>query len=260
MSTVLDKIVASKWREIDHAKSVLAESELPRRLPQAPPVRDFTAALSGTRGIHLIAEIKRASPSAGVLRRDFDPRSIASIYASHGASAISVLTDVPFFQGSLDHLQQVRSAIAVPVLRKDFIVDPYQIIEARVHGADAVLLIAEILSDMQLAQYLKLIRELGMEALVELHDRENLNRVIDSGARVIGINNRNLRTFASDLSHTIDLAEKVPSDRILVSESGIGTRADIVRLQAGGVRAVLVGETLMRAPDIGQKMHELLGR
>lgn len=260
MSTVLDKIVASKRQEIAAAKARRAEPELRRQLRDAPPVRDFAAALAAGGGIKLIAEVKRASPSAGLLRADFDPVAIASIYAAHGASAISVLTDAPFFQGCLDHLTQVRRAVPTAVLRKDFILDSYQIVEARAAGADAVLLIAEILPGEQLAERLQEIRELGMEALVELYDAENLPRVLDSGARVIGINNRNLRTFDTDLAHTINLAGQIPRDRVLVSESGIRSRADVLRLEAAGARAILVGETLMRASDIAEKVDELLGR
>jgi indole-3-glycerol phosphate synthase len=260
MSTVLDKIVASKRQEIERAMATMPAAELRRRLHDAPPVRDLATALTPKADIHLIAEIKRASPSAGILRADFDPESIASTYAAHGASAISVLTDVPFFQGSLEHLERARSFVSLPVLRKDFTLDEYQIIEARVHGADAVLLIAEILPDRLLHERLAQCRELGMEPLVELHDRENLSRVIDSGARIIGINNRNLRTFVTDLGHTISLAAQVPADRILVSESGIRSRADIEQLKSAGVRAILVGETFMRAKDIGKKVDELLGR
>jgi indole-3-glycerol phosphate synthase len=260
MSTVLDKIVISKQREVARAIDATPESELRKRLNDGPPVRNLLTALSVTAKIHLIAEIKRASPSAGLLREPFDPRAIATIYAAHGASAISVLTDEPFFQGNLSHLTSVRQSVTTPILRKDFILDHYQILEARVHGADAVLLIAEILPDRQLADLLASCRSLGMEPLVELHDPENLNRVIESGARIIGINNRNLRTFVTDLAHTIGLVHQVPSDRILVSESGIASREDVVRLEKAGVRAILVGETLMRADDIGNKMDELTGR
>jgi indole-3-glycerol phosphate synthase len=260
MSTLLEEIVASKRRELADAKCRLPEPELRRRLADAPPVRDFAAALGPSGGTRLIAEVKRASPSAGVLRAEADPVAVASIYQQHGASAISVLTDRPFFQGSLDDLQRVRRAVSLPVLRKDFILDRYQVVEARVRGADAVLLIAEILPGAELADRLQDIHEFGMTALVELYDAENLQRVLESGARVIGINNRDLRTFATDLDHTIELASSIPRDRVVVSESGIRSRADVLRLQAAGVQAILVGETLMRAPDIGAKVDELLGR
>lgn len=260
MATVLDKIVVSKQAEIVQAKAERPEAELRRRLADAPPVRDFAGALAGPGGIKLIAEVKRASPSAGVLRADFDPVAIASTYAAHGASVVSVLTDLPFFHGCLDHLAQVRRAVPLPVLRKDFILDSYQVLEARTHGADAVLLIAEILTDDQLSALLHDIHGLGMEALVELYDAENLPRVLASGARVIGVNNRNLRTFETDLAHTIELAKAIPPGHILVSESGIRTRNDVQRVEAAGARAILVGETLMRASDIGSCVDELLGR
>jgi indole-3-glycerol phosphate synthase len=260
MSNVLDKIVASKRIEIARAKESLPITELRRQLRDAPAARDFAAALRRHSGMHVIAEIKRASPSAGLLRADFEPRFIARVYAEHGADAISVLTDSPFFQGSLSHLAEVRGSVDVPILRKDFILDAYQICEARAHGADAVLLIAEILPGADLSDLLVESRELGMEPLVELHDLENLDRVVDAGARIVGVNNRNLRTFVTDLSHTLAAVGRVPKDRVLVSESGIESRADVTRLESHGIGAILVGETLMRAPDMGKKLHELLGR
>jgi indole-3-glycerol phosphate synthase len=260
MPNVLDRIVQSKRREIADARARLPESELRRQLPHAPPLRSFRRAIAGGPGTALIAEVKRASPSAGVLRSDFDPVAIAQSYAAAGASAISVLTDAPFFQGSLEDLAAIRRIAPVPLLRKDFILDPYQVVEARVHGADAVLLIAEILPGSELADRLGEIHALGMDALVELYDAENLDRVIAAGAAIIGINNRNLRTFVTDLAHTLEIAPRIPADRILVSESGIRDRGDVERLAAGGVRAVLVGETLMRAPDMARKIGELLGR
>ena len=207
----------------------------------------------------VIAEVKKASPSAGVLRADFDPVAIARIYEANGASAISVLTDEPFFQGQLSYLTAIRQAVALPVLRKDFIVERYQIVEARVAGADAVLLIAEILGVKQLPALLNDIHALGMQALVELYERENLPRVLEAGAKIVGVNNRNLRTFVTSLDHTLDLARDVPADCCLVSESGIRTRDDMLRLERAGVKAVLIGETFMRAPDIGAKLRELLG-
>lgn len=259
MTAILDKIVQHKRKEIEQSKTAVSEAELLRQLPGAPPVRDFRAALEKVAGVAVIAEVKKASPSAGVLRQDFDPVAIARIYAEHGAAAISVLTDVNFFQGRLDYLILVRQAVPLPVLRKDFIVDRYQLLEARVAGADAVLLIAEILNDQELHSLLRQAGGLGMQALVELYDADNLQRVIDAGAWLVGINNRNLRTFETRLEHTLDLAARIPKDCLLVSESGIKCRADVERLQAAGVRAVLVGETLMRAPDIAGKLKELRG-
>jgi indole-3-glycerol phosphate synthase len=259
MSTILERIVASKKKELAQAQASVPHRELERRLPQAPPVRDFRAALEAPGGMRFIAEVKKASPSAGVLRPDFDPVALARTYEQHGAACISVLTDAPFFQGSLEYLSAVRQAVALPLLRKDFLLDPYQVIEARVAGADAVLLIAEILDDATLVCLLREARALGMQALVELYEPANLPRVLASSARLIGVNNRDLRTFATSLEQTLALAPQVPADVCLVSESGIRTRADVLRLEQAGVRAVLVGETLMRAPDVGGKLDELRG-
>ena len=257
--TILERIVASKRRELEAARARVPEESLRRRLAAAPPVRDFRAALERPGGVQIIAEVKKASPSAGLLRADFDPVAIARTYEENGAACISVLTDEPFFQGSLAHLSAVRAVTARPLLRKDFLLDRYQLLEARCAGADAVLLIAEILDDDALSGLLRQARELGMEALVELHDADNLPRVVAAGARLIGINNRNLRTFVTRLEHTLELAPQFPAGCCLVSESGIRTRDDILRLQRGGVRAVLVGETFMRAPDIGAALRALRG-
>ncbi len=259
MSNILDRIVSSKRREIDAAKARTPEAELVRRLDAAPPARDFRAALDVPGTVQFIAEVKRASPSAGLIRPEFDPVAIARTYADHGAACISVLTDEPFFQGRLEYLERVRAAVAPPVLRKDFILDRYQLVEARAAGADAVLLIAEILDDESLRSLFREASDLGMQCLVELYDAENLPRVLGAGARLVGVNNRDLRTFVTRLEHTLDLAARLPADCCLVSESGIRTRADVLRLQEAGVRAVLVGETLMRAPDVGAKLDELRG-
>jgi indole-3-glycerol phosphate synthase len=259
MTTILDSVVASKRREIAAARQRLPENALAALLADAAPVRDFRAALERPGRVGILAEVKKASPSAGVLRADFDPACIARTYEQHGAACISVLTDGPFFQGSLDDLRAARAAVSLPVLRKDFLLDTYQVMEARCAGADAVLLIAEILDDAALRQLLKETHRLGMQALVELYEPENLQRVLASGAKLIGVNNRDLHTFVTRLEHTLELAPRVPSDCCLVSESGIRTHADIQRLQAAGVRAVLVGETLMRAPDIGRQLDALQG-
>lgn len=260
MTTILDKIVARKRQELEEARLRLPARDLEFHLNGAPAVRDFRAALERPAEIQIIAEVKKASPSAGVLRADFDPVAIARTYERHGAACISVLTDEPFFQGSLAHLSAIRSAVQTPLLRKDFILDRYQLLEARLAGADAVLLIAEILDNDQLTQLLKEARELGLQALVELYDGDNLPRVLDSGARLIGINNRDLRTFVTRLEQTLELAARLPADCCLVSESGIRNRQDILRLAQAGVRAVLIGETFMRAPDIGAKLDGLLGK
>jgi indole-3-glycerol phosphate synthase len=223
-----------------------------------PPARDFRAALEAG-GVRVVAEVKKASPSAGVIRSDFDPVAIARTYEANGAACVSVLTDEPSFQGHLSYLQKIREAIRLPLLRKDFLLDRYQLLEARCAGADAVLLIAEILPGDDLPHLLTQATELGLQALVELYDSDNLPRVLASGARLIGVNNRDLRTFHTRLEHTLELAKEMPPDVCLVSESGIRGRADVERLAAAGVRAVLVGETLMRAADVGAKLHELTG-
>lgn len=259
MSTVLDKIVVSKRRELAEVRQRVREQDLEDRVAESAPVRDFRAALEAPGGVQIIAEVKKASPSAGVLRADFDPVAIARTYADHGTACISVLTDEPFFQGRLAYLAAIRAVVQRPLLRKDFILDRYQILEARAHGADAVLLIAEILTTEALSSLLQEAARLGMQALVELYDADNLPRVLDAGARLIGINNRDLRSFVTRLEHTLELAARVPKDCCLVSESGIRRREDILRLEAAGVRAVLIGETLMSAPDIGAKLDELRG-
>lgn len=259
-ATVLENITAAKRREIAERRSRTPEPELRRRLADAPPVRDFFAALAADGPIRLIAEVKKASPSAGVIRADFDPVAIAGAYADHGASCISVLTDEPYFQGRLDHLAQVRAAVPLPVLRKDFILDSYQVLEARAAGADAVLLIAECLDDCNLRKLHHEIIDLGMTPLVELYEPANLTRVLEAGAALIGVNNRDLHTFTVDLEHSLRLRREIPDDRVLVSESGIKTRQDVERLQAAGVDAILVGETLMRERDIGAAVDRLLGR
>lgn len=260
MSTVLDKIVATKLEEITAAKSAVPQSELEAAAADAPSPRGFLRGLSGGGPIRLIAEVKKASPSKGIIREDFQPVEIAQIYERHGASCISVLTDGPYFQGSLDYLKAIRAKVEIPLLRKDFILDPYQLSEARSAGADAVLLIAECLPDDSLKRLLDGAQELGMDALVEFYEPGNLPRVLDAGARLIGVNNRDLRTFETDLQHTIAMRAQVPSDRVLVGESGIHSRADATLLESAGVNAMLVGEHLMRNDDIGAAVDRLLGQ
>lgn len=260
MPTILDKIVAAKRAEIERAKAAVPETELRARLADAPPARDFFTPLAAGGPIRLIAEVKKASPSAGLIRADFDPITIAKTYEAHGAACISVLTDEQHFQGRLEYLAQIRAAVALPVLRKDFILDSYQILEARAAGADAVLLIAECLDDCNLRKLFNEICELGMTPLVELYEPENLERVFDAGATLIGVNNRNLHTFEVDLEHTIRMRKRIPDECVLVGESGIKTRDDVLRLEAGGVDAILVGENLMRDPNIGAAVDRLLGR
>ncbi len=249
-------------RAVDVGDSLRESHQLAERVDHNDHRADHP---DGTRSVPatslgLIAEVKKASPSRGVIRADFDPVKIALIYERHGADCLSVLTDEPYFQGSLEYLRQVRQAVNIPVLRKDFILDTYQLYEARASGADAVLLIAECLDDCNLRKLHNEAIDLGMTPLVELYEPGNLARVLDAGATLIGINNRDLRTFQTDLEHTVRLCEQVPRDRVLVSESGITTHADVLRLAAAGVDAVLVGESLMREPDIGAAVDRLLGR
>jgi indole-3-glycerol phosphate synthase len=257
---VLDEIVAHKRTEVAAAKAECPLAELERQLDGASPVRHFADALATDNEMRLIAEIKKASPSAGLIREDFDPVTIAQTYANHGASCLSVLTDERFFQGQLEFLTAVRDAVTLPVLRKDFLIDPYQIVEARVAGADCVLLIAECLTETELADLYARTIELGMDALIEIYEPGNLDRVLALKPRLLGINNRNLKTMTTSLSHTLDLIDRVPDDVLLVSESGIRTHEDVVRLHSAGVQAMLVGESLMRADDIGQQVDDLLGR
>ena len=259
VQTILEEIVATKRREIDAARARTSADKLRAALADAPPPRDFFAALARPGPIQLVAEIKKASPSAGVIRNDFDPVTIGKTYAAHGAACISVLTDEEFFQGSLEYLRHVRAAVDLPVLRKDFIIDAYQLLEARATGADAVLLIVECLDDCQLRALHNEALELGMSPLVELYEPANLSRVLEAGATLVGVNNRNLHTFDVDLDHTLRMRERVPDDCVLVGESGIKTPADVARLEAAGVDAILVGESLMREPDIGAAVDRLMG-
>lgn len=258
MPTILDQIVTAKRREIADSKSRIPEAALESRLAAAPPVRDFLAACAAPGPIKLIAEVKKASPSKGVIRADFRPVSVAEAYAENGATCISVLTDAPFFQGSIDYLVQIRAQLAIPVLRKDFILDRYQLLEARVAGADAVLLIAECLDNCQLRMLLNTTIDLGMTPLVEFYDPANLSRVLDAGATLVGVNNRDLHTFAVDLEHTIRMREKIPKDCLVVGESGIRSASDVQKLASAGVNAILVGEHLMSQTDIGAAVRQLM--
>lgn len=266
MPTILDKIVDVKRGEIARAVRERPLSELRAALGDAPPVRDFLAPLAADRPstgdgpIKLIAEVKKASPSAGLIREDFDPVRIAQTYADHGASCLSCLTDEPHFQGSLDYLTAIRHAVDLPVLRKDFILDEHQVVEARVAGADAVLLIAECLTPAELAKLYDQINELGMTALVELYEPANLEAVMACKPKLVGVNNRDLATMTVDLEHSIAMRTRVPAGTIFVGESGIKTHADAQRLRAAGIDAMLVGESLMRQPEIGPAVDVLLGR
>jgi indole-3-glycerol phosphate synthase len=257
--TILDRIMATKRTEVAMAKQRFPDSELRARLADAPAVRDFFAPLAAEGTIKLIAEVKKASPSKGLIREDFEPLAIAQAYEAHGATCLSVLTDETYFQGHLDYLREIRSHVRTPVLRKDFILDSYQLIEARVAGADAVLLIAECLDDCHLRKLHNETIELGMTPLVELYEPQNVERVLEAGASLVGVNNRDLRSFEVDLQHTIRLRQQIPTECVLVGESGIHTRDDVRLLEAAGVDAILVGESLMAQDDVGRAVDNLLG-
>ncbi len=254
---ILDEIVTHKKQEVESAKGAVPLAALKERLGTTGDPQGFQQALTQSKHIALIAEIKKASPSAGVICNDFDPVEIAKIYEDSGAAAISVLTDERFFKGTLFSMQKVKEAVSIPVMRKDFIIDSYQIYESCAFGADAVLLIAAILSDDKLGELLSLCRKLGLETLVEAHTAEERDRALKAGAKIIGINNRDLTTFTVDLATTMGLAAGIPQGIPCVSESGIKTREDVQRLQQAGIDAVLVGTTLMAAKDIRAKIEEL---
>ncbi|MGM0563122.1 MAG: indole-3-glycerol phosphate synthase TrpC [Pseudomonadota bacterium] len=259
-SNILDDILKRKVEEVKERKGVMGMEELEHRAESASPVRGFLQALQETMeegDPAVIAEVKKASPSRGLLREHFDPVAIAQSYEQGGAACLSVLTDEHFFQGSEVYLQRARSACLLPVIRKDFIIDPYQVYEARAMGADCVLLIAAALDDGQLKSLYELARSLGMDVLVEVHDAAELERAIMLDARLIGVNNRNLRTFEVSLETTLNLLEDVPMDTVLVTESGIHSRDDVQRMRENGVHAFLVGEAFMRAEDPGEALREL---
>jgi indole-3-glycerol phosphate synthase len=259
--TILDTILAHKHTEVEDRRSRKPLAELQACAADQPPPRGFTAALQTAKvgSVALIAEVKKASPSAGLIRPDFDPVQIACTYAKSGAACLSILTDERFFSGHDDFLQAVRKAVSLPLLRKDFIVDAYQVSEARALGADAVLLIAAALTPAQIADYGALAQELGMAALVEVHTEEEMQFALAAQATLIGINSRDLKTFVTDLDTVERLAALVPAGVTLVAESGLKTHADVERVARAGAKAILVGETLMRAPDIGLAVTELLG-
>jgi len=268
LGTILDQIVADKREEVAITKQRQPLPELRDQATSQPAPRDFFAAISAPaiNGIHLIAEIKRKSPSAGLIRADFDPAGIAQTYEAAGASAISVLTDAKYFDGALDYIKQVRDAVAVPVLRKDFVVEEYQIWEARAAGADAVLLIAEVLGVEQIVKLLPIVAALEMTTLIEAHDPELLQALVrELGAPMpprvlLGINNRDLSIQKTDLNTTKRLAQLLPDTQRLVAESGIHTRADVEFVQQAGAQAMLVGEAIMSAPDMAKRIRELLGK
>lgn len=257
---ILQTILRRKADEVSERRARISQRELVSRAEDAGPVRGFSAAIRSTIACGraaVIAEIKKASPSKGLLRADFQPAQIAQSYERGGATCLSVLTDIDFFQGADEYLQQARAACALPVLRKDFIIDPWQLYEARALNADCVLLIVAALEDSILAELASLASDLGLDVLVEVHDAAELDRALVLNVPLIGINNRNLRSFETRLETTIDLLGRIPGDRIVVTESGIHTTADVARLRGCGVHAFLVGEAFMRADDPGAKLAEL---
>jgi len=252
--SILERILAAKRAEV--AASRKSFPDLEREARNAPPIRDFMAALRARRPA-VIAEIKRASPSKGLLRADFDPAAIAKSYEKGGAACMSVLTDREFFQGAAEHLSAARAACGLPALRKDFLIDPYQVLESRALGADCVLLIAACLEDAQMRKLEALALELGMAVLVEVHDADELERALELETPLIGINNRNLRSFVTRLETTLDLLPRIPRERTVITESGILSRADVARMRQAGVEAFLVGEAFMRAADPGAELRAL---
>lgn len=257
---ILKKIVKRKWQEISERSAKRDLRSIMTELADVDPTRGFADAIAakiaaGQSGV--IAEIKKASPSKGILRQDFFPAEIAQSYEAGGAACLSVLTDEDFFEGSDAYLVEARAACSLPVIRKDFIIDPYQVYEARAMGADCILLIVACLEEVKLRELNDLAHQLGMDVLIEVHDRAELQRALKVNNRLVGINNRNLRTFDVTLQTTLDLLDSIPSDRIIVTESGIHTKADVKLMRDNQVKAFLVGETFMRAENPGQKLAEL---
>ena len=267
VSDVLERIVAARRRAVEQAKQTTSAAKLEERAAVAPPVRDFAAALSRD-GLNIVAELKKASPSRGLMRTDYQPKAgtpgaynpaqLALALEAAGACALSVLTEPEFFQGALEDLQVARSVTKLPVLRKDFIFDPYQLYEARAAGADAFLLIAAILRTEELRQLVTLGKQLGMTALVEVHTADELEWALDAGATIIGVNNRDLRTFEVNVETSLRLIERIPDACVAVSESGLRTREDLRRLRAAGFDAFLIGEHLMQAAQPAAALQELL--
>lgn len=257
---ILDEIISYKRQELEARKTDIPLKILTTAIWSLPLPLNFKDALLPAQDgrTRVIAEIKKASPSQGVIREDFDYLEIARIYEQNGASALSVLTDRNFFQGSIDYLSEIRHHVSIPLLRKDFVFDEYQIFEARGYGADAVLLIAAVLDDKELHDFVELAFNLGMTPLVEVHDKAELERTLKTKTELIGINNRNLQTFKTDLNTTVRLIDGIPDDKIVISESGINTKNDINLLKDAGVDAFLIGESLMRSADIGKKLREFV--
>lgn len=255
---ILDTIINRKQKELQAEQGQVPLATLKSQLEDLPPTKDFKRALVKSDSIHLIAEVKKKSPSKGIIREDFDPVKIAKIYAENGAAAISVLTDEYFFAGKLKYLSAIRETVEIPLLRKDFTIDPYHIYQARVSGADVILLIVAALTKKQLHEFMDIASSMSLASLVEVHTEAELEIALDVGAEIIGINNRDLRSFHTDIETTFKLREFIPKGKVVVSESGIYTRDDVEALGDAGVNAILVGESLMRSPDIGKKVRELI--
>jgi len=257
---ILDDIVEYKKGELKKSSELIPLVELQLKLRNMQSPLDFYSTAIADSSLKVISEIKKASPSKGIICENFDPVKIAKSYEVNGASAISVLTDENFFQGSIDYLSQIRTVVNIPLLRKDFTIDPYQIYEARAHGADIVLLIAAILEKDQIKEYLEIVDSLNMNAIVEIHNHEELDKVIDTGCKIIGINNRNLKTFEVDLSTTVELIKYIPEDILVISESGISDPDDIRMLRKLGVNTFLIGESFMKSDDPGVTLQKYISQ
>ena len=260
MSDILEKIISVKHREIEESRAAVSFSELERQCSNLPSTRDFVQALRSrveNSQPAVIAEIKKASPSKGVIREDFDPVQIARSYEQSGAACLSVLTDRDFFQGAPEYLTQVKAETTIPVIRKDFIIDPYQVYEARAMGADCILLIVAALETAQMRELERIARGIDVAVLVEVHSREELESALELETPLIGINNRNLRTFDTDIRTSLMVAEQIPSERVVITESGINTREDVALMVENSIYAFLVGESMMRKPDPGAALKDL---
>ena len=255
---IISRIIEEKRRSVEESKRLKPQAELVREIRNVSVRSSFRKSISRPHHVNLIAEIKKASPSKGILRGDFNPVRIASTYQAHGASAISVLTDERFFEGSLSHIKLVKESVSLPVLRKDFIIDEYQIYESVAAGADAILLIADLLSTNEMTGFYSLAASLGLDVVIEVHNEEDVEKAIASGGQIIGMNNRDLHTFKVDLAVTQKLVRMIPANRIKVSESGIKSYEDVMFLKSLGIDAVLIGEAFMESADIAAKMREIM--